>query len=214
VFDIEDRDRVRDRVLDIASSDPRVVAGAVLGSLAHGEGDRWSDLDLMFAVADDVPITAVLEDWSQTVVREFGAIQLFDLASGPIIYRVFLFRSAWSLICRSRQPPSSARAGQSSSYCSATLVKSWTNHPSQRMNCSGTASTTPSMHESPSSEVGTGRLSTGSARYATRHSALLVADGVLMAGTAGTSTNCHPRFSSCATMHSCSRSDQTSSVVR
>lgn len=91
MFDIEDRDRVRDRVLDIASSDPRVVAGAVLGSLAHGEGDRWSDLDLMFAVADDVPITAVLEDWSQTVVREFGAIRLFDLPSGPIIYRVFLF---------------------------------------------------------------------------------------------------------------------------
>jgi hypothetical protein len=90
VFSVGDRDRVRDRVLDMASSDARVVAGAVLGSLARDEGDRWSDLDLMFAVADDVPVTEVLEDWSQTVVRDFGAVRLFDLPSGPIIYRVFL----------------------------------------------------------------------------------------------------------------------------
>ncbi len=90
VFNIEDRDRVRDRMLDVASSDPRVVAGAVVGSLAHDEGDRWSDLDLIFAVADDVPVTEVLEDWSRNVVGEFDAVHLFDLPSGPIIYRVFL----------------------------------------------------------------------------------------------------------------------------
>ncbi len=64
VFSIGDRNRLRDWVLDMASSDPSVVAGAVLGSLAHDEGDRWSDLDLMFAVADDVPVTEVLEAWS------------------------------------------------------------------------------------------------------------------------------------------------------
>ena len=63
VFDIGHRDHVRDRVLDIASSDPRVVAGAVVGSLAHDEGDRWSDLDLMFAVADEVPVSEVLTRW-------------------------------------------------------------------------------------------------------------------------------------------------------
>jgi hypothetical protein len=91
VFEIGDRDRVRDRVLDLASSDPKVVAGAVLGSLAHDEGDRWSDLDLMFAVADDVPVDEVLEAWSRTLAREFGAVRLFDLPSGSIIYRVFLF---------------------------------------------------------------------------------------------------------------------------
>ena len=78
VFSIDDRNRLRDWVLDMASSDPRVVAGAVLGSLAHDEGDRWSDLDLMFAVADDVTVTEVLEAWSRTVVREFGAVQLWD----------------------------------------------------------------------------------------------------------------------------------------
>ncbi len=97
VFSISDRNRLRDRVLDMASSDPRVVGGAVLGSLAHDEGDEWSDLDLMFAVADDVPVTEVLEAWSRAVVREFDAVQLFDLPSGPIIYRVFLLPNCLEL---------------------------------------------------------------------------------------------------------------------
>jgi hypothetical protein len=91
MFSVGDRDRVRDLVMEMASSDPRVVAGAVIGSLAHDEGDRWSDLDLMFAVADDVPVSEVLEAGSRDVVGELRAVHLFDLPSGPIIYRVFLF---------------------------------------------------------------------------------------------------------------------------
>jgi hypothetical protein len=90
MFTVEERERVRDRVLEMASSDRRVVAGAALGSLAHDEGDRWSDLDLTFAVADGVPVTEVLEAWSRRIVREFDAVRLFDLPRGSIIYRVFL----------------------------------------------------------------------------------------------------------------------------
>lgn len=90
MFTVDERDRVRDLVLEMASADPRIVAGAVLGSLAHDEGDRWSDLDLMFAVDDKVPVTGVLEDWSGTIVRDLAAVRLFDLPSGAIIYRVFL----------------------------------------------------------------------------------------------------------------------------
>ena len=54
MFSVDDRDRVHDRVLEIAATDPRVVAAAVVGGLADGGGDRWSDLDLTFAVADGV----------------------------------------------------------------------------------------------------------------------------------------------------------------
>jgi hypothetical protein len=90
LFGLDDRDGVRDRVLELASSDERVVAGAVVGSLAHSDGDRWSDLDLTFAVADGVPVPEVLSDWTRTLVDELGAVQLFDLPSGPSIYRVFL----------------------------------------------------------------------------------------------------------------------------
>jgi hypothetical protein len=90
MFSIADRHRLHDQVLQLAASDPRVVAGAVVGSLAFEGGDRWSDLDLTFAVADDVPLAQVLEDWAHQIVAEFDAVHLFDLPSGPSIYRVFL----------------------------------------------------------------------------------------------------------------------------
>ena len=90
LFTVEDRERARERVLELAASDERVVAGAVVGSLALGDGDRFSDLDLTFAVADGVPVPEVLEDWTRTVVDELDGVHLFDLPSGASIYRVFL----------------------------------------------------------------------------------------------------------------------------
>jgi hypothetical protein len=91
MFSVQDRDHVRDRVLQLAAADARVVASAVVGSLALGDsGDRWSDLDLTFAVADEFSMFEVLEDWTHKIVAEFDAAQLFDLPSGPSIYRVFL----------------------------------------------------------------------------------------------------------------------------
>lgn len=90
LFSVEYRDRIRDRTLELAASDARVVAGAVVGSLALNEGDRWSDLDLTFAVADEFNQLDVLEDWTRKLVGEFDAAQLFDLPSGASIYRVFL----------------------------------------------------------------------------------------------------------------------------
>jgi len=90
VFSIDDRERVHDRVLEMAATDPRVVAAAVVGGLADGGGDRWSDLDLTFAVADAVPVNDVLSDWSREFEAEFDAVHLFDLSTAASIYRVFL----------------------------------------------------------------------------------------------------------------------------
>ena len=90
MFTVKDRIRIRDRVLELAASDARGVAGAVVGSLALSAGDDWSDLDLTFAVADNIPVLDVLEDWTRSLVEEFDAIHLFDLPSGASIYRVFL----------------------------------------------------------------------------------------------------------------------------
>ena len=90
MFSIQDRNKIRDHVLQLAASDARIVAGAVVGSLALGEGDRWSDLDLTFAVIDDVSVFEVLEDWTRNIIAEFDATHLFDLPSGASIYRVFL----------------------------------------------------------------------------------------------------------------------------
>ncbi len=90
MFSVEDRERVHERVLELAASDPRVVAGAVLGSLAVGVDDRWSDLDLMFAVADGVTVSEMLADWTDTLASELDAVGLFDLPFRTTTYRVFL----------------------------------------------------------------------------------------------------------------------------
>jgi predicted nucleotidyltransferase len=94
VFSVEQRDALRDRVLRLAAEDERVVAAAVVGSLALGGGDRYSDLDLTFAIADDVPIDEVLDEWTAKLVEEDGAVRLADLERGPTIYRVFLLPEA------------------------------------------------------------------------------------------------------------------------
>jgi len=77
-------------VLALAEDDPRVVESRVVGALAAGRGDRFSDVDVTFAVADGVPVAGVLGDWTRTIEDELGAVQLFDLPAGPSIYRVFL----------------------------------------------------------------------------------------------------------------------------
>jgi hypothetical protein len=91
MFTIAQRDALRDYILRLATADDRVVAAAVVGSLAPaGGGDRFSDLDLTFAIADDVAPIEVLDDWTRTLIDECSAVHLVDLARGPITYRVFL----------------------------------------------------------------------------------------------------------------------------
>jgi hypothetical protein len=95
VFTIAQRDALRDRLLRLAREDARVVAGAAVGSLAvDGGGDRFSDLDLTFAVTDSVPVADVLDDWTRTLTGELAAAHLTDLARGPTTYRVFLLPDA------------------------------------------------------------------------------------------------------------------------
>jgi len=93
MFSVEERDRIRDLLVERARSDARLVAAAAIGASA-GEGDRWSDLDLTFGVADGVPVETVLADWTGALVAEHGAVVLFDLPFLSTIYRVFLLPGA------------------------------------------------------------------------------------------------------------------------
>ena len=90
MFTVEQRDALRERVLRLAQEDERVVAGAAVGSLAVDGGDRFSDLDLTFGVADHVRVADVLADWTRTLIHELAAVQLAELERGPTTYRVFL----------------------------------------------------------------------------------------------------------------------------
>lgn len=93
MFSSDDRDRIIERLIDQARADPRVIAAAAVGSSASG-GDRWSDIDLTFGIAPDVPVGSVLADWTAMMARDHGAAVLFDLPAWSAIYRVFLLPGA------------------------------------------------------------------------------------------------------------------------
>jgi len=90
MFTVEQRDALRERVLRLAHEDERIVAGAAVGSLAVDGGDRFSDLDLTFGVAERARVADVLADWTQALIDELAAVQLAELDRGPTTYRVFL----------------------------------------------------------------------------------------------------------------------------
>ncbi|MEV1072545.1 nucleotidyltransferase domain-containing protein [Micromonospora parva] len=88
MFSVEERDLIRQRLLRLAAQDPAVVGAAITGSHASGDEDRWSDVDLAFAVSD--PLDVVMRRWTQRMYRDFAAVHHWDLPSGSVIYRVFL----------------------------------------------------------------------------------------------------------------------------
>jgi len=90
MFTVEDRRQVRERLLERARNDTRVVAGAEIGATAGGGGDRWSDVDLTFGVADDSNVADVLADWTPDLAATFAAVHLFDVNFLSSVYRVFL----------------------------------------------------------------------------------------------------------------------------
>jgi hypothetical protein len=89
LFDPADRQALLDRLIRKAEADPRIVSGAVVGSLTTAEFDRWSDIDLTFAVdADDT--SEVFDAWTAELEGGEGAVVLFDLVARGTRYRVYL----------------------------------------------------------------------------------------------------------------------------
>ncbi len=97
MFTVAQRDALRESVLRLAEEDERVVAGAVVGSLAIDGADSFSDLDLTFGTADQVRVQDVLDDWTRTLIEELDAVRLAELERGPTTYRVFLLPDALQL---------------------------------------------------------------------------------------------------------------------
>jgi hypothetical protein len=81
-------------MLELAEEDEHVVAGAAVGSLSVGSGDRFSDLDLTFAIVDGASVAEALDRWTRILTEELGAVRLTDLEAGSTIYRIFLLPDA------------------------------------------------------------------------------------------------------------------------
>lgn len=93
VSSAEERDHVHEHLLAMARNDSRITSAAVVGSLARGQGDQWSDVDLTFGVGDEIRVDDVLQEWTTEMVSEFDAVHVLDLRADAAIYRVFLLPS-------------------------------------------------------------------------------------------------------------------------
>ena len=90
MFTPEERSALREALLDRARSDGEISAAAITGSVARDAEDRWSDIDLAFAVVPGVEVSTVLERWGEAMASEHGAITSLDVPHGATTYRVFL----------------------------------------------------------------------------------------------------------------------------
>jgi predicted nucleotidyltransferase len=94
MFTPEERDRVRERVFELAREDERVTGGAVTGSLATGNGDAWSDIDTAFGFAEGADRDEIMRDWTEALEKELDIAHVFDLPHGLTLYRVLLLSNA------------------------------------------------------------------------------------------------------------------------
>lgn len=92
MFDVDQREHIRAQLLTLAEADPEVVGAAIIGSEAVEACDRWSDIDLAFAINGE--LGPALTRWTETLYKDFAAQHHWDLPSGSTIYRVFLL-PAW-----------------------------------------------------------------------------------------------------------------------
>lgn len=90
MFTVEFREEVRNKIIAKAKQDKRIVSAAVVGSYSVGKEDRWSDIDLTFAVSENISVSEVLQEWSDFVVHEFSAVVLSDVSRSNTVYRVFM----------------------------------------------------------------------------------------------------------------------------
>jgi hypothetical protein len=88
MFTAEDRDSLQARLVARAEADSAITGAAFTGSLATGDGDRWSDTDLVLAVRGE--LTPAVDRWTRWLYHELGALHHWDLPAGPRIIRVFL----------------------------------------------------------------------------------------------------------------------------
>jgi hypothetical protein len=84
------RAALRTALLERAAADPRISGAAITGSAAVDREDRWSDIDLAFAVATADELPTVLADWTAHMSTAHAAVHHVDMRAGAWTYRVFL----------------------------------------------------------------------------------------------------------------------------
>lgn len=90
MFTPEEREQIRNELIEVGRNDIRITGGALTGSASVAKEDQWSDLDLAFGVRDISNVASALSDFSARMYDKYGALHHLDVPSGTWIYRVFL----------------------------------------------------------------------------------------------------------------------------
>lgn len=73
MFEVGFREEAERFLISLAEEASRITAAAVVGSRAHAAGDQWSDIDLTFAVEDEI---APVERYADALVRSLDPAEL------------------------------------------------------------------------------------------------------------------------------------------
>ncbi|HEY6957774.1 MAG TPA: nucleotidyltransferase domain-containing protein [Candidatus Limnocylindria bacterium] len=90
MFTPSEREELRRALIAEAQNDERITGIAITGSAAADRLDEWSDIDLAFGIRDGVALQDVLDDFTERMRRDHGAVDTVDVTAGAWIYRVFL----------------------------------------------------------------------------------------------------------------------------
>jgi hypothetical protein len=90
MFTPDDRNRLRDLLIAAARADARITSAALTGSGALETEDRWSDIDLAFAVAGESNFSEVVTEWTDRMYRDHQVVHHVDMNWGDVLFRVFL----------------------------------------------------------------------------------------------------------------------------
>jgi hypothetical protein len=76
-----------DRAREVAERDPRVLAAWIGGSLASGNSDEWSDVDLHLLVSDDA-LAASANVWAEIIERIGPMVMVRQIGAIPAGYAI------------------------------------------------------------------------------------------------------------------------------
>lgn len=94
VFTTAGRDVLRRKLVDAARTDRQIIGAALVGSVATGTEDAWSDIDLALQIGRDVDPSAVADRWTDQFYDQHGAVHHVDVVASGVLYRVFLLKSS------------------------------------------------------------------------------------------------------------------------
>jgi hypothetical protein len=97
VYTPEQRDRIAARLLELLRGDERIARAELSGSVATGDADRWSDVDVYATVAEGVDQEEVANDWLPRVYDAFPVVHHYAVAFGGHHVRGFLLEDLLEL---------------------------------------------------------------------------------------------------------------------